>query len=131
MTRLSGPLSLVAVAGCLVLAGVSVGGCGGAAEDEASAPFTIAFSETYLTIRNQSNSALTGGLIELVPSGVLAPFRTKLPRIETGASRDVPYEQFGGTGGARFRRGSMRIRTVRVTATDVVGTTHKREVPFK
>jgi hypothetical protein len=129
MTRLSGPLSLVA--GCVVLAGLAATGCGSAPDDDPNAPYLVTFSETYLTIRNQSASALTEGQIELVPSGVLAPFRARLPRIETGADRDVPFDMFAGTGGARFRRGTMRIRSVRVTATDVVGTTHKREVPFQ
>jgi hypothetical protein len=118
--------SLLGVCTLLVL----VVGCGGA-EDEANAPFTITYSETYLTIRNQLGSAITEGRIELVPSGVLAPFRTNLPRIEPGSSRDILFTQFGGTGGSRFMRGSTRIKFTRVTATDSLGMTHKREVPFE
>jgi hypothetical protein len=127
MTRRLFSRSLLAVCTLLVL----VVGCGGAPEDEANAPFTITYSSTYLTIRNQLGSAITEGQIELVPSGVLAPFRTNLPRIEPGASRDIPFAQFGGTGGGRFMRGSTRIKFARVTATDSIGTTHKREIPFE
>jgi hypothetical protein len=129
MTRLSFVRCLLAVCAPLVL--FSVVGCGGAAEDEASAPFTIAYSETYLTLRNQLGSAITEGQIELVPSGVLAPFRMKLPRVEPGTSRDIRFDQFGGPGGGRFVRGTTRIKFVRVTATDAVGMTHKREIPFE
>ena len=106
-------------------------GCAGAPEDEANAPFTITYSETYLTVRNQLGSAITKGQIELVPSGVLAPFRASLPRIEPGASRDIRFNQFGGTGGARFDRRSTRIKFVRVAATDSLGTTHKRDIRFE
>jgi hypothetical protein len=128
MTRLSGPLLTAAF---VLLAGVALTGCGGEDADDPNAPFALSFSETYLTIRNQAPSAITEGTIELVPAGVLGPFRARLPRIETGANRDVPYDMFAGTGGARFRRGTTRIRVVRVTATDVVGTKHQREVPFE
>ncbi|HET9359162.1 MAG TPA: hypothetical protein VFO58_05405 [Vicinamibacterales bacterium] len=127
MTRRSFFLSLLAVCSPLVL----VVGCGGSSEEEANAPFTVTYSSTYLTIRNQLGSAITEGQIELVPSGVLAPFRTNLPRIEPGSSRDILFTQFGGTGGARFMRGSTRIKFARVTATDSVGTQHKREIPFE
>jgi hypothetical protein len=130
MTRLSFRLCLIV--GCAQLVVFSMVGCGGAAEDEAGAPFTITYSETYLTIKNQLGSAITEGQIELVPAGVLAPFRTALPRIEPGSSRDIRFNQFGGTGGSRFARGgSTRIKFARVTATDAVGMTHKREIPFE
>ena len=70
------------------------------------------------------------GQIELVPAGVLAPYRLPMPRIESGATRDVQLDQFSGAGGARFRRGVARMRAVRITATDMTGKTYKQEVPF-
>jgi hypothetical protein len=87
-------------------------------------------SQTYITIENRSGSALAEGLIELVPSGVLAPFRRELPRLESGAKRDVSYDLFSGAGGARFRPGVTRIKAVRITAKDVAGKTYKIEAPF-
>jgi len=114
----------------LVVASISIIGCSGATADDTNAPFTITVEQAYLTITNQSGSAFADGLIELVPSGVLAPYKTKLPRMESGADRDVPFDMFSGVGGARFRRGGTRIKAVRVTATDVAGKTYTREVPF-
>jgi hypothetical protein len=128
MKRSSGVLSFVTG---IVLAPLLFAGCSAAAEDETTAPFTVSVEQSYLTIKNQSGSAFADGLIELVPSGVLAPYRTKLPRIESGANHDVRFDLFAGVGGARFRRGGTRIKAVRVTATDVVGKTYKREVPFQ
>ena len=128
MKRLSCVLSLAAG---VALAPLVMTGCGGAVEDEATAPFTVTVEQAYLTIRNQSGAALAEGLIELVPSGVLAPYRTKLPRIESGSNHDVRFEMFAGVGGSRFRRGGTRIKAVRVTATDIAGNTYKREVPFQ
>ena len=129
MKRLSGALSLGA--GCALLASVFVVACGSGAVADPNAPVGVTVSQTYLTIANRSGSAFAEGQIELVPSGVLAPYRIQMPRIESGANRDVPLDQFAGVGGARFRRGVTRIKTVRITATDMAGKTYKQEVAFK
>ena len=114
---------------CVGLVAFSVTGCGAAAQDP-NAPVGFTTSQTYITIENRSGSALSEGLIELVPSGVLAPFRRELPRLESGAKRDLPYDLFSGAGGARFRPGVTRIKAVRITAKDVAGKTYKVEAPF-
>ena len=129
MMRLPGALSLVA--GCALLGTLLVAACGGGAVDDPNAPVGITVSQTYLTIANRSGSAFANGQIELVPSGVLAPYRMQMPRIESGANRDVHLDQFAGVGGARFRRGVTRIKLVRITATDMTGKTYKQEVAFK
>jgi hypothetical protein len=114
---------------CVVLLALSATGCGPSAQDP-NAPVRFTTSPTYITIENRSGNALAEGLIELVPSGVLAPFRRELPRLESGAKRDVPYDMFSGAGGARFRPGATRIKLVRITAKDVSGRTYKVEAPF-
>ena len=113
----------------VVLVALSVTGCGVAAQDP-KAPVGFTTSQTYITIENRSGNALAEGLIELVPSGVLAPFRRELPRLESGAKRDVSYDLFSGAGGSRFRPGVTRIKSVRITAKDVSGKTYKVEAPF-
>lgn len=113
----------------VVLVALSVTGCGVAAQDP-KAPVGFTTSQTYITIENRSGNALAEGLIELVPSGVLAPFRRELPRVESGAKRDVSYDLFSGAGGSRFRPGVTRIKSVRITAKDVSGKTYKVEAPF-
>ncbi|HEU4687083.1 MAG TPA: hypothetical protein VFS23_01915 [Vicinamibacterales bacterium] len=113
----------------VVLVALSVTGCGAAAQDP-KAPVGFTTSQTYITIENRSGNALAEGLIELVPSGVLAPFRRELPRMESGAKRDVSYDLFSGAGGSRFRPGVTRIKSVRITAKDVSGKTYKVEAPF-
>jgi hypothetical protein len=115
--------------GCALLSTVFVFACGGPVDDP-NAPVGVTVEQTYLTISNRSGSAFAGGQIELVPSGVLAPYRMPMPRIESGANRDVQLDQFAGVGGARFRRGVTRIKLVRITATDMAGKTYKQEVPF-
>jgi len=129
MKRLPGALSLVV--GCVLLATLFAPSCGGGAVDDPNAPVGVTVSQTYLTIANRSGSAFADGQIELVPSGVLAPYRMQMPRIESGANRDVQLDQFSGVGGARFRRGVTRIKLVRITATDMTGKTYKQEVAFK
>src|SRR5262245_15807140 len=126
MKRLSGLPCAIA---CLVLGALLTTGCGAAAQDP-SAPVGFTTAQTYITIENRSGNALAEGLIELVPSGVLAPFRRELPRLESGAKRDVPYDLFSGAGGARFRPGVTRIKAVRIPAQDISGKTYKVEAPF-
>ena len=126
MKRLSGPLCAIA---CVVLVTLSTSGCGASAQDP-NAPVGFTTSQTYITIENRSGNALAEGLIELVPSGVLAPFRRELPRLESGAKRDVSYDLFSGAGGARFRPDVTRIKLVRITAKDIAGKTYKVEAPF-
>ena len=75
MKRLSGPLCAIA---CVVLVTLSITGCGASAQDP-KAPVGFTTSQTYITIENRSGNALAEGLIELVPSGVLA--RIKAVRI--------------------------------------------------
>jgi hypothetical protein len=106
-------------------------GCGRPLDDDPNAPVLVTISQTYLTIENKAGSALVDGIVELVPSGVLAPYRTNLPRIEAGSNREVLLDRFSGAGGARFLRGATRIRSVRLTVTDLTGKTYKREVPFQ
>ena len=127
MKRLSGPLC--ATIACVVLGTLSTSGCGAASQDP-NAPVGFTTSQTYITIENRSGNALAEGLIELVPSGVLAPYRRELPRLESGAKRDVPYDLFSGAGGSRFRPGVTRIKAVRITAKDISGKTYKVEAPF-
>lgn len=128
MKRLSGALSLVAC--CALLLPLVAVACRGGAADDPNAPIGVTVSQTYLTIANRSGSAIADGQIELVPAGVLAPYRMQMPRIESGATRDVQLDQFSGAGGARFRRGVARMKAVRITATDMTGKTYKQEVPF-
>jgi hypothetical protein len=126
MKRLSGAPCATA---CVVVGALLMTGCGAAAQDP-NAPVGFTTSQTYITIENRSGNALAEGLIELVPSGVLAPYRRELPRLESGAKRDMPYDLFSGAGGSRFRPGVTRIRVVRITAKDVSGKTYKVEAPF-
>jgi hypothetical protein len=128
MKRLSGSLSL-ALGSVLVGTALLMTGCGTPAQDP-NAPIGVTVEQTYLTIENRTGVALADGLIELVPSGVLAPYRRELPRIESGQKRDVQFDLFSGAGGSRFRRGVTRIKLVRVTVKDMTGKTFKQEVPF-
>jgi hypothetical protein len=119
---------LVALIG--LVATLSATGCGRALADDPNAPVAVTVSQTYLTVNNKAGSPLIDGTIELVPSGVLAPYRTSLPRVESGSNREVRLDRFSGADGVRFLRGATRIRSVRLLATDLTGKTYKREVPF-
>ena len=76
MKRLPGALSLI---GCALTVSLLAVACGGGAADDPNAPVGITISQTYLTIANRSGSAFAEGQIELVPAGVLAPYRLPMP----------------------------------------------------
>jgi hypothetical protein len=126
----SSPFGAVLVALIGLVAMFSAAGCGRALADDPNAPVAVTVSQTYLTINNKAGSALIDGVIELVPSGVLPPYRTSLPRVESGSNREVRLDRFSGADGVRFLRGATRIRSVRLSATDMTGRVHKREVEF-
>ncbi len=120
-----------------LLALCAASACGGNPEEAAAAgtagseaPFVIQVSQTYITIENRTGVPLAGGLIEIIPRGVLPPFKSTLPRLENGARRDVQLNTFRAPDGTTFNRNLARARTVKVTAKDVNGKEILFETPF-
>lgn len=126
------------VVGSVLLAASSVAGCSSGDRAEAGAvgttsgnePLAVTFSQTYISIENRTGVPLVEGEIQIVPRGVMAPFRTRLPRIETSQKRDLMFNTFHSKDGTPFRRGVARVREVRITATDVAGKKIEQQVPF-
>lgn len=116
---------------CTIAAALAAGACATASgDDEATAPFGVEVSQMYVTIENRTGTALVDGKIEIVPAGRAVLFTTAWPRMEIGDKRDFMLNQFRGTDGTPFRRGVIRARTVRVSASDLAGKRYEREVPF-
>ena len=90
----------------------------------------LSFSQTYLTIENHTGVPLVEGQIEIVPVGLMPPFRTTLTRIEADGKQDLPFNRFRGSDGSEFRRGIARARRVRISATDLTGRHYQQELPF-
>jgi hypothetical protein len=102
----------------------------GAVGTTASDPLVVTFSQTFLTVENRSGVPIVEGEMQIVPRGVMPPFRTRLSRIEGTGRVELPYSQFYSRDGTPFRRGITRTRNVRLTATDVAGKKFDMEVPF-
>lgn len=102
----------------------------GAVGTSANDPIAITFSQTYMSIENRTGVPITEGRVEIVPRGIMPPFRTRLPRIENGQRRDVMFSQFISRDGTPFRRGVVRTERVRLSVTDVTGKTIEHDVPF-
>jgi hypothetical protein len=127
----------VPIALCLSLAAASLAACSSSPPAEAggvattgTAPLAITFSQTYLTVENRTGVPIAEGAVEIVPRGVMPPFRTTLPRLEGSQKRDLVFNTFRSRDGTTFRRGVTKTRTVRVTATDITGKKLEHEVPF-
>jgi hypothetical protein len=127
----------VRIALFLSLAALPLAGCSsgdtaeaGAVGTSASDPLVVTFSQMYMTIENRSGVPIVDGELQIVPRGVTPPFRTRLPRIESGQKRELLFNQFYSRDGTPFRRGGTRTRNLRITATDVSGKKFEQEVPF-
>ena len=120
----------------LCTAGACSGGgnpeeAGAAGTSGAAAPFVIEVSQTYITVENRTGVPLSGGLVEIIPRGVLPPFKSTLPRLENGSRRDVSLNAFRAIDGTAFNRNLARARTVRLTARDLNGKDYTFETPFE
>jgi hypothetical protein len=125
------PVLFICFAACAAAAcagGNPQAGAIGTAGD-ADTPFAIEIAQTYLTLENRTGGPLVGGQMEIIPGGVLPPFKTALPRLENGTRRDFRLNQFVGNDGTPFSR-SIRARRVKVTAKDPLGKEFVYEVPF-
>jgi hypothetical protein len=105
-------------------------GATGTAGESVAAPVAITVSQTYITVENRTGAPLVGGEMEISQVGVRPPYRTALPRLETGARRDIMLNTFRATGGTPFNRSIARARTVKVTAKDLAGKVYENDVPF-
>ena len=95
----------------------------------ANGSFAIEVSQMYITVENRTGSPLVGGDVEIIPVGILPPFRSSLPRLEAGGEATILLNTFVGSGTV-FNRNIARGRSVRVTATDQLGDVYEHEVPF-
>jgi hypothetical protein len=102
----------------------------GAVGTTATGGLAVTFSQTYLTVENRTGVPIVEGELQIMPRGVMPPFRASLPRIEGSGRRDLSYNQFRSKDGTPFRRGATRARTVRIIATDLAGKKLEQEVPF-
>lgn len=104
---------------------------GAAGTSGASAPFAVQVSGTYIAVENRTGAPVAGGQVEIIPAGVMPPFKAALPRLENGARREVMLNTFRATDGTLFNRGIVRARRVKITAKDANGGLHEQEVPFE
>ena len=125
VSTLRATLTLLTVCAAAACSGDDPGASG-----SVDAPFAIGISQTFITIENRTGTPLVGGTVDIVPRGVLPPFRTALPRLEAGGKSDIMLNSFRGSG-APFNRAIARARSVKVTAKDQFGKVYEYEVPFE
>ena len=128
----------VLVAACFVALTVPLSACSsgekaeaGAVGTTASSPLAISVSSTFVTLENRAGSAIIDARVEIIPRGVRPPFKTTVPRIENSSKREVSFSQFRSSDGTPFRRGALKTRTLKVTATDITGKPIELEIPFE
>ena len=94
-------------------------------------PLAVSFDTTYLTIANNTGSAIVNGKVELVMSGPRPPFVARIDRIENRSKQNLAFSSFRGIDGTDYNRRLGKVRRVKVSATDVAGKSYAMEVPFQ
>lgn len=131
VSTLRATLTLLAIAAATACSnGNPEEGATGTAGSGGEVPFGIQISQTYITVENRTGGPLAGGQMEIIPAGVFPPFKTTLPRLETGSKRDILLNAFRSNDGTPFNRSITRARRVKITAKDPAGNVYEHEVPF-
>jgi hypothetical protein len=94
-------------------------------------PFGVQVAETDLTIENRTGTPVVGGEMEIVPLGILPPFKAQLPRLEPTAKRQIMFNTFHGSDGTPFDRRVANAKLVKITGKDRTGKEYAVQVPFK
>ncbi|MBI4264620.1 MAG: hypothetical protein HY657_09605 [Acidobacteria bacterium] len=134
-SRVRAPILRFAFASLALSAAVACSGgnseSGTAGTAGADAPFSLEITQAYITVENRTGTTILGGQLEITQAGVRPPFRANLPRLEIGASRDLPLNTFRASDGTIFSRGLARARTLMITAKDLGGKEYQQEFPFR
>jgi hypothetical protein len=99
----------------------------GAADPNAA--FAVELTKASVSIVNQTKTSLAGGTVNLIPVGFPRPYFVMLPRMTSGEKRTFPLETFRMADGTGFRLNVTRVKSIQISAKDVVGTMHELEVP--
>ncbi len=100
-------------------------------ESSGDPALVVAISDDGIIVENQTGNALSKGEVTLVPQGIPRPYIAALSHVGNGQKRSVYFRDFRTSDATPFRRDFVKVKSVRVVATDVVGKTFQREVPFK
>ena len=123
-------LSLTSFALCAAVACSACPEASGAGTAGADAPIHLEVSQTFVTVENRTGAILVSGRLEIIQTGILPPFRSRLPRLESGETQNIMLNTFRDRDGTGFSRAVARARRLRLTATDINGREYAQEVPF-
>jgi hypothetical protein len=123
LVRISLPLSFVVIS-------TVVPGCSGASAS-GDTGLVVEISLTGISVENQTGTTLTKGEVSVIPGGIPQPYVTLLSHMSNGEKRTFPLNSFRTSDGTPLRPDVANPRSVKVTATDIGGAVHEREVPYK
>ena len=117
----------------LLMLSLTPAACAGTAELVATGDpsLVVDVSAEGVVIENKTGTSLVKGEVHLVPRNFPRPYFTLLPRMANGEKRTFRLESFRMADGTPYRPSLARVRSVRVTATDIVGKKLEREIPFE
>lgn len=114
---------------CLV-ASVGIPACA-SVESTGDPTLVVVVSDAGIVVENQTGYPLSKGQVSIVPQGIPRVYTAPLTHVGNGQKRSVYFRDFRMSDATPFRRDLVNAKSVRVVATDVMGKTYQREVPFK
>jgi len=115
----------------LALATAFVSGCAGqgSAQSSDDSPVLVQLNSSFITIQNRAGLPLTDVKVAVVPYS-RTEFTKFVARLESGEKRDIMLGELSSRDGTVFSPRVVKAKTIRVTATDVVGKQYDVEVPW-
>jgi hypothetical protein len=121
------------VASALGVASLLVTACstpGAAQATNADAPVTIEAHQTFISLQNRAGLPLTDIKLSVIPYS-RTEFTKSFARMENGESREISLSDLSSRDGTPFNPRIVKAKSVRLSATDVVGKHYDLEVPWK
>ncbi|MGE3704097.1 MAG: hypothetical protein AB7I13_02415 [Vicinamibacterales bacterium] len=124
--RLAACLALI-VAVILPLAGCAEQG---SAAQAADAPVLVEQHQTFITLQNRAGLPLVDVRLAVVPYS-RTEFSKILNRFESGERRDVMMSELSSRDGTTFSPRLVKAKSLKITASDIVGKRYEVEVPWE
>jgi hypothetical protein len=126
-------LARLIIASALGAASLPAAACsqqGSAQAPKAETPVTIEIHQTLISLQNRAGLPLTDIKLSVIPYS-RTEFTKSFARMENAESREIAMSDLSSRDGTPFNPRIVKAKSVRLSATDVVGKRYDLEVPWK
>jgi hypothetical protein len=109
---------------------LTLGACGGVAEQPEDAPIRVNVAPTFISVENQTGAALSDIEVKIIPYGAATEFRVMVYRMGNAEKRDFMLGDFRGKDGTPFNARVVRVKSVVVLGKNMDDEVVQVEVPW-